>query len=290
MGEKASKGSQIAINSLAGINLRAGRNQLKSGECDRIFGLYPSQTGLLSKMPGKTTWRVFEDTDLNPLPVYNVCQAFGIGIIVQAGDTVGIYTLDELRNRVSGYDITPIPVPGENDNTAILGHTTVAVDGGPLSTTGGSGYMTRTVNTMLTDSGNVVSSFAGNSFVLPLGTYRINARVTFAASVLLNTGSRAGLWSVTSGAFKTFPDTGLEILSTSGRYIGTTGTVGHSNRTIHIMGRFSVGSDSEVFQIRQAGVQSVGTWSSATNALGEESVELAGQDQVYAIVKIDRET
>lgn len=290
MPEIASKGPELKVPTLQGIDLRSARNQLTTGRCDRIFGLHPKQTGLQARMPGKTLWRVFEDEDENPEEVLQVAQVLDDtgNIIVQAGDTIGLYTLDELRNRTITPDLTPIPVPGETDNVAILAHIMPSgTNGGALGSSTNYFY-TRIINTILTDEGGMIVQLSGNSFVLANGTYRIDAVLVSGRQDISGFKCAAGLWSVSAGNFKTNISSTTEILGVSGSAIGFSGSSQgvFTIESTNIRGRFQVTQDVEVFQIRQAGL---GGWVTSTAAQGVGS-SVFGKPGCFATITIERET
>lgn len=284
--EKPSKGSEIKITTLKGINLRSGRNRLSAGECDRIYGLYPSQTGLLGKMPGKTTWRVFEQDEV-PSEVLQVGQIFdGTGnIVIQAGDTIGLYSLDELLNRQASFSLSPSSSSGANPPAAIIAHTESAgTNGGSIGATDNVFY-TRTLNTLMSNGGSIVTSLSGNSFTLGIGTYRIKASMAF-GKPLNTTHCRMGLWSVSQSVFKLHSDSANEIFGVTGAK--QTAIRAGSNDFVTIMGRFTIEASSETFQIRQAYDVSSAFGSSQSYAQGYAS-DIDGKDEVFTLIKITKE-
>ena len=131
MAEQATKGPQISVTALRGINLRASRNTLSSGESDRCFGLFPKQTGQLSRMPGKTPWRVFDGRAVTGCEQ----QTFNSTVIIQNGDAINVETIDSLRNRQTATpSFTPTYAEEENYGIAVILHReATTVNGGDAS-------------------------------------------------------------------------------------------------------------------------------------------------------------
>lgn len=125
----------VRATRLQGINLRSGRHALEAGEFDRLQGLYPFQTGLQRRISGKRIYRYLAGQSITALK-----QTFdGSGnIIVQAGATIQLYTLDEFLNRSTTPVITQSQTEEENFGMAIILH-----DDSNLVTGGSSqGYLT----------------------------------------------------------------------------------------------------------------------------------------------------
>jgi hypothetical protein len=267
-----SKGPEISVKALRGINLRKSPSQLDEGECDRNFGLYPSKTGLLSRMPGKQLMRVFED-GTTPREVLNAKQAFGTGIIIQNGDALSIFTLDELRNRVQSYSLAP----SEDEALAILGAYGSA-NGGALGALGNTFYALTTPR-LISDADSVVVSVVNGVFRLPLGTYRIDAKVSFGQGIA--TAAKAGLYNVTNAAFQTHLGGTAEIIGTAGRGVSSMAL----NQLIWIKGRFEVSEASEAFAIHmaQSGTPSI------DSSLGYSAAAVTGHTNFFQLIKIYRE-
>jgi len=277
MPERASQGSEIKVNALRGINLRKAKSQLEAGECDRIFGLYPSATGALSRIPGKSLMRVFEDGTV-PRQVLQVAQLFdGTGnVYIQNGDSVGVYSLDELLNRVPAYDLTPNPVPAYG----LLGSLF------PFGTEGETGAIQNVFsrypcNTLFSNEDSVIYNLnSDGSFSLALGTYRIYARIGIvspASNVTVMT--RAGLYSQSFSAFKTYYGTTNEILGVSS--VMGKQTVTGAMSYITLMGRFQVTAGVETLSIMLA--------NSLSGDLYGTPSSISSQDEIYMQIQIGKE-
>lgn len=293
MPQQPQVGPEISVNGLRGVNLRRERSQLESGECDRIFGLWPQHTGSLSRIPGKQLWRNFEDAEGEPYEVLSLCEAF-LGqsyVVVQFGDNIGLYTVDELRNRVEPYSLTPTPASGVGDYALLLHSESNGTVGGALGSTDNNFYK-RTLNTLATDENGVLSGLSNSTFTLPLGTYQIDAVIGFGQNPSNANGPqcRAGLYSVTNGAFKTQIDTGFEIISTSGVVAAMNTANLQGTYFVYLMGRFQVVSATETFAIYQAvnNLPTV-TLSNQTSAQGWPASRITSKNEIYATINLVRE-
>lgn len=282
-------GPEISITELKGINLRVAKSQLGSGENDRMFGLYPRYTGSLNRIPGKQLLRVFEDGD-DPREVLQVAQAF-MGqsyAVIQNGDAIGLYTADELFNRSTPYSLTPTPPVSTLGSYALLQHQESAGTAGGALGALDNAFYPRRINALCTDADGIIQAVSGNSFTLGIGTYRIKAAAAFGQSATTTAGSqcRAGLFSVTNNAFKTYAGSVLEIISTSGRsgdFINRP-----FNSWVFLKGRFQVTLPSEVLAIYQANEVAGGTISGETGAQGW-AASVGSKTEVYCLIQITKE-
>jgi hypothetical protein len=277
MPTQPSKGPEIKIPKLGGIDLRSGRNALESGRCDRIFGLYPEKTGSLSRMPGKQLWRVFED-GTTARPVYQCYQAFdGTGnVIIQNGDAISVYTLDELRNRSRTFSLTPTEGTGQ----ALLGYYN-STNGGGIGASTNTFYAAPVLVVADSSEDAVILSCNASLFRLGLGTYRIDGFVTLG---LVQSGmARAGLYNVTNGAFQTHIGSSAEILGLSVR--AALPVNGPGNQLIPIKGRFQVTQASETFAIYLA----TSPAPSPVYAAGAAASGVTGALNFYNLIRIYRE-
>lgn len=308
MADQPSKGPAIKVPTLKGIDLRASKSNLDSGESDRIFGLRINQDGSLSSMPGKRLLIVQDDnsTPNTPVgvPILGTAQLFnGTGSIVMqmgaspnnpsAGGSLAIYTLDELFNRVTGTNLVPTASDlEENMPYALLGHLqNNGVAGGSLSGAGADNvFAKRTITTELVDSSGFVT-LSSNEFTVPTGVYRIRAKIGFSYAGTLAVFCKAGLYSVTGSAFKTDVGTSNEIIGTAGVYQDLSGN--RMNGWVELLGRFEVTAGTEAFAIYQAGtVNGVGgaTWYNNASGLGSPSSGVTSKSEVYCLIELIQET
>ncbi len=287
----ASKGPQIAIRALKGINLRVAKSQLNPGESDRLQGCWPQTTGAKSRIPGKVLWHVFE-SGTTPEAVYQVAQAFmgqQANMIVQHGDSISLDSLDYYLNRVSSYTLTPTSTAA----TAILGNVKASgTDGGALGATDNTFYPSTLA--ILSDSNSVVLSCINNVFQLPQGTYQIKALVSFYCnSASVASYCRAGLYNVSNGRFQTQLGGSVEIISTAGRLAAGSSVAnpinGRQNGVCYLYGRFQVTAVSETFSIQQAVAANTASQGLGSPAQGQSPSNITTEPDVYHLVKISRE-
>lgn len=267
MAEVERKGTQVKINSLQGLDLRSARHNLPQGTFDRLEGLYPAQTGLQQRIPGKLLMRLFPGQ-----AVRSIEQTFdGAGsFIFQIGDTLQTFTLDELFNRAATPSVTQVVTGEESYGVAYILHNEAStVNGGSLQ-----GYISGTDSASAADSffgrrltsmpvnqtvgllqtvktfnaatgGAGVASVPGN-FILEAGTYYISAWMSYRC--VIATGDV--VWGLYNGVdFQTYDGTSTPILATiSPRPSGS--AVPLSNVISCIEASFSFTGADRTFQIR----------------------------------------
>jgi hypothetical protein len=298
MAELVSKGPELKVTALRGLNLRKAKSQLEAGEFDRYFGAYPAKTGSASRMPGKELWHVFE-SGTTAEAVYQVCQAFmgqNANMIVQHGSSISLDSLDYYRNRVSSYSLTPTSTAAE----AILGNSQVAgTYGGAVSSTGVENTFNPATLTIQSDSSGVILSCVNNVFQLGIGTYRIRAQVSFGSTPsATETYCRCGLYNVSNSQFQTNKGASTEIISTSGlaakSNTGAAPASGLANNRMFLYGRFEVTAASESFSIRMAIASTpagiAGSVAAQGCAIGITSLLTTGsKPELYSTINIYRE-
>lgn len=282
--EKAEQSPQVKATRLKGVDLRSSRATLDNGSFDRVWGMYPRQTNLLSRIPGKFLLRILEGRD-----IFRMRQTFdGNGnIVVQNGDQIDLIPLDDFLNRSQTSNLTPASSVLEEDMSyALLLHVqTVGTDGGDLSSAGADNTFGKgTLNVEASDEDGIVS-LSSSQFTLSTGIYRMRATVLAGSNNNTATSTKCILWSATAGAPKTNANATGYIIGVGTRTAGTAVT----NLSMRMRGRFEVTAASEVFEIRMAGLSGV-TWYTNTNAQGAASgISSGSYDEVYKMIEILKE-
>lgn len=248
--ERDTKLPNVEATRLLGVNLRNGRHALDKGEGDRVFGLYPKQNGQLSRIPGKLIYRYLQGR-----AIYNFCQTFGGAgqIIVQNGDRVDVYTLDDFLNRHTTTSIVQV-IPNEEDfGRAII----IQSEGNTINGGSAQGYQTGsndttsasdtfygrrltsmpvnetvggllTVNTFTASTGGGTAASTAGTFALVAGNYDIEINAVY-TSVNVNNNIIWGLYDNTNAVFATHTGTTNPILGT---VHGTTNFIGSFVHTL----------------------------------------------------------
>lgn len=231
MAQQDSRYPEIKIPQLGGLNERVSPANLRPGEFDVLEGMYPAQTGLLRRIPGKTLLADLSGKILQIWPTYNVNG----DVLVQATTGVYVYTLDELLGRADA-DPSLVFTPNNEEETMSMA---IIVQREPNGTRGGSisgfsnGGGTETADTfyprrlthMLVNESSTVQSFTAatipittaasfGTFTLATGSYRISFQGYFAPTIGTSSAIIAGLYNTTDGAFQTQSGTADPILST----------------------------------------------------------------------------
>lgn len=287
MAENDTRSPEIKVTRLGGINLRNGRHALEAGQCDRIHGLYPSQNGLLSRIPGKRCYRILPGRD-----ILGLAQTFdGSGnVIVQNGNRLDLYTLDEFLNRQPAYSLTPSPNVQESAmNYALLQHIqNNGDDGGNLGVADGVFYQS-TINNEASDANNIVS-IASNQFTIATdGVYRIRASVVAGVAGSFEGQVRVILYDATHSSAVVNVGSTNQVIGSTVLFVDN--SVPH-NVTAKLFGRFTV-TGSTAFEIRMAGdfVGSATVWSNTSTAQGNPATAIddGAYDEIYKIIEILKE-
>lgn len=269
---------QIRVTELHGLNERVSPSQLRPGEFSYLEGLYPSQSGLLSRVPGKELLATVPGNS----QILSFCQTFNRNgdVLVQTRSGILAYTLDELYGRQTVPNLTPGTTPGTNVeeegmSMAILyqeeangvagGSLDGWISGSPNTALINTFYGRRLTKNPVNQSSTIVSFTASTGgsgavstagqFVLAPGTYRIKGELLFGSVGANNTQVEVGLYNVTNGGFQLDDGTGSTTAqpikaSASAFSNGVTGFNANFGATLR--GRFIVSSSSNTFEIRQA--------------------------------------
>lgn len=277
MAERETTGpQQIQINALGGIDERISPANLRLGTFDRLEGLYPAKSGLMERIPGKTTLATLAG---NPaiLAIHQCNDAAG-NILIQTATDVQVFTLDELLGRTPAANtLVPVPPTPPVSNTeeeefmsqAILIHRAASGDGG-----GAVSYATwgkRTITDIVTQvnpdgtAASFVTSLASDVFTLSAGTYRVNIRCCQSTTNASNFGIR--LQNTTAGA-NAFASYGL--LQAAGQKPVTSGT---SNFWVELDGWFKITAGAN-FEIQEFSNSNLNTRGTAASVDGIENIYL----------------
>lgn len=305
---------QIRVTELRGLNERVSPSGLKPGEFSWLEGLYPSQTGLLSRVPGKT---LLATAAGNPA-IRSFCQTFNTNgdIVVQTQSGILAYTLDELFNRQTVPNLTPGTTPSSNDNEeamsiaimyqeesngAVGGSISGVISGTDSASNTTTAYGRRLTTNPVNQSSTLVSFTASTNagsgqpstagqWVLNPGTYRIRGWFTFSSSSSSSTGVQVELYNFTNSATQ-LDDGSAPIVGMA--WNDTTGTT--ANLTAYLNGRFTVTGSNNTFNINQfgtpAGAGSIRGLSFCGRPSGVTAtlVNAAAAKQRYATVEILKE-
>lgn len=308
MADKSTSPPEIKILQPKNLNLRVGRNGLPSGYVDRCQGLWPKQSGIQQRLPGKTLFRLVEGE------VRQLKQTFtqGSPILAQIGNTLQYFTLDELRNRVTTSDLVA-SVGNEEDQVGIAVMVQIesntqsggSADGflsGVSAATANTFYGARltdiltnetvnallTVNTFTASTGGAGVVSTPGTFTLVPGTYRIDCWALYAGDSGGNPSVAMGLWNDTDSVFEVYSGTAEPILASPQQS-------NQENRTVRLMGAFTVSGGNKVFQINQActaagnHAQSL-NFSGRTTNIVAANVNGAAARNVYKFIKLYRMT
>lgn len=251
----------------ANLNLQEGRPI----EWSALEGLYPSQNGLLSRIPGKNLLAVIPSNSaiLQITPTYN---HFG-DILIQTNMGRFAYTLDQLLGRETVPNLDAINVEEEAMGLALMFHEEANgvsggsiggwVSGGPDNASSPQQFYPRRLTVNQTNQSSTLSGFSastggaggpssGGTFTVVPGNYRIEAEFLFGVP---NTPMEAtvGLWNTAgSGAFQL--DDGSGIGASAEPIISTAlnSSSSSANFSVKLMGRFVVAGSPSTFQIMQA--------------------------------------
>lgn len=303
---------QIRVTQLGGVNERVTPSNLKPGEFSVQEGLYPSQVGLLSRVPGKTLLATVPGN----MGVLSGCQTFNRNgdIVVQTESGILAYTLDELFNRQTIPNLTPGTTPGNPDNEenmslAIMyqeennGAAGGSIDGflsGTSTAIVTTAYGRRLTLNPVNQSSTLVSfaastggsgavSVAGQ-WVLSPGTYRIRGWFVFNTNGT-STGVQVALYNFTNSAVQT-DDGSSPIVGMA--FEDSTGTT--ANITVYLNGRFTVATSNNTFQINQYGLPASSSGIRNLNFCGRPTgssqtlINGAAAKQRYATIEILKES
>lgn len=287
--ENDAKTPEIKVTRLQGLNLRAGRHSLGSGEADRVFGLYPASNNLMQRIPGKRLYRI-----LIGKKILGLRQTYdGSGnVIVQTDQDLQIISLDEFLNRADTFSLTPTGGTAEEamSYALYLHEQNNGVDGGSLSGAGADNVFSKaTINVEATDTAGIGSLASSEISLAAAGIYRIRAYVTFGAVVGASVDCRAYLYNVTDAAVVTDLNSSAEIVA-HGHTQLISGASIPQNTTLMLSGRFQI-TGSKAFAIYMAGKASSGTWYNAANSQGaaSSSITSGSHPEVYKLIEILKE-
>ena len=203
MAEKETQQRGIIIPGFAGLNERAAISNIPEGFFDKLDGLYPSRTGLLERLPGKTFLRQIG----NPIIAIHQCFDTADNIIIQTENDVQVFTLDEILNRVPASSLNALERKEEENMSYAL-----ITDQRLSGTSAGSGptingYNQRTLQTFnsvgVAPNGSpdvFVTNTGSNTFQLNSGTYRFRIQSCFAnTNTAINCGFKFYLRNITAG-------------------------------------------------------------------------------------------
>lgn len=306
--EHDSKTKEIRHKGLLGLNERLSPDNSESS-FDVCRGLYPSQQGLLSRLPGSRILLMVGD-GTERIFGFRAAEDGTGNIFVQTDVALYSITLDELRRGITPAEVAPdiIPTPITDEDAMsmaiIVQKEANTQDGGSIDgfLSGTSTALTdtmygRRLTHMLINQSSTVVTFTASTggsgavsmdgtFELSPGTYRITAHLTYCPDNSASpAGVCAGLYNVTDSAFETY-DGSVPILAT----VGAGASTDSSNYVLVIDAGFTVSTSNKTFQISQKArdqayarnLKACGKKDSMTGA----NVNAAAATQTFAIIKI----
>lgn len=108
--EQSVESGDVSIRKLAGLNQRVSPLDLAPNEFSILRGYYPSQEGLLSRLPGKEFLFQLDGTILSIHPTYNSEGH----VLIQTTENLYLTTVDEIQGRqdFTNLNTNPNPDPG----------------------------------------------------------------------------------------------------------------------------------------------------------------------------------
>lgn len=108
--EQPTESGDVSIRNLGGLNQRASPLDLPLNEFSVLEGYYPSQAGLLSRLPGKEKLFQLEGRVLSIHPTYNSSGH----VLIQTDEHLYLTTVDEIQGRTitTDLEVNPNPDPG----------------------------------------------------------------------------------------------------------------------------------------------------------------------------------
>lgn len=261
---------EIKAQTLGGMNQRVSPLNLRAGEFDQVWGMFPNQVGLLQRLPGRTLLQTL------PVPAGKILKIHGTGnatndVLVDTTRGLYVYTLDQFLNRATTPNLVYVPTVDEEAMSEALifqiesgtgsGGTIQGYISGTDSASTADTFYGRRLTTMLTNESSTVSAFTASTggagapstagtFTLVPGTYRIDATLLFAGNAATTPGFTAGLYNVTSAAFEVYTGGTTPIVSTS-QAITVSGASAPGNFIVRIKGNFVVSSTNKTYAIYQ---------------------------------------
>lgn len=264
----------IRVAQVGGLNERVSPSNLRPGEFLHLEGLYPSQVGLLSRIPGKEPLAIVPGNT----NILQITQTFNINgdILIHTDSGRFAYTLDELLGRATGYNLTPGTTPSGNveeegmSQAIMLQMEGISVGGGSAqgylaptdsSSAANTFYGRRLTSNPVNESSTLVSFAASTGgtggagstpgqFVLSPATYRITAWFTFFGLAANGISATVALYNNTTSSYQLNTDGVTPIIGTAA--FGPTTSSGQNNFLVNLKGRFTVTGSNSTFQINHA--------------------------------------
>lgn len=303
MAEKDTRSDEIKVSMVGGLDERTSKDNQGPSSFDKWEGVFPAQTGLAQRLPGKTLL-----TTIDGEAIRRIFQPFdGADTVLVTTDTkLYQFTLDEIMDRV--FDTTIVPFTINEEETmayALLAQIEAnGTDGGSLKgfSSGSPDEVTQTfyrrkLTHKLTDADNFVTFAASTgsattgyqtagTFALATGTYRITAWLTY-SNTATSGGLAAGLYNETDAAFEVHNGGTEPLMGCMARGDSTN----NNNLRIVIEGEFVVSGGSKTFTIKhEASSQAIAR---ALTACGfdeecttNSNVNGAKSRQTFALIKL----
>lgn len=108
--EQSTESGDVSIRNLGGLNERISPLDLPPNEFSVLEGYYPSQQGLLSRLPGKEKLFQLVGRVMSIHPTYNSSGH----VLIQTDENLYLTTIDEIQGRTISTSLTlnPDPDPG----------------------------------------------------------------------------------------------------------------------------------------------------------------------------------
>lgn len=287
----------IQARQLGGMDQRSSPANLQLGSFSWLEGMYPDQSGLLERIPGKTLLVTATGAVRQIHPTYNSTQ----DVLVQTTTGRYVYTLNELLGRVVSPSLVFPPINEEETMSyaIIVQKEANQVNGGSIR-----GFISGTdsgtvANTMygrrltdkVVDDNSIVTTFtastggsnttstAGTFALAGTHTYRITVHCMFADT----TSAGWGLFNVTDSVFQSHAGTSIPMVGSPA------GSAGTSNVLSVLEGEFTI-TGTKTFQISQECVTPASgnalTFGGQGYSGNSANVNGAAMPNIFTIIKI----
>lgn len=268
------------VVALGGINQRASPSRLGANDFELAIGVTPLQLGVLERVTGKQLIRQFGSAILQ---IHQTFDGQNHIIIQTYADGVQFYTLDELLDRASTTNLTPVTILEEDTmpRALIVDKKAAGAAASALTTSYAARDLTD-IDYQLNADGTAASFITGfngtggtaaKQFALAAGTYRFDIRASAGVTTALAKNYQAVLFNVTTGlpAFNGLP------LQAAASQRGL--ALANSVVWMQMKGQLTIAAPN-TFEVRQK-------VSDATNVFQGLSVN-QGENEVYAFVEITK--
>lgn len=243
--ELSDAGTTIQIRQLGGLNERVSPVDLELNQFSILQGLYPSQVGLLSRIPGKSLLFQLDGKVLTIHPTYN-SQGH---VIIQTDENYYLTTIDEIQNRVYVSNLTSTAITEEENMSLgiIVGYKAAGVNGDVEA----AAFAARPLTAIITNDGSFITAIGAINFQLAAGTYRFELMCTHSGNIgvrflsrLFNSTGSANL--LTGNFIESTPGISATLASNTWSFLKGGPVVLAAPTTIEVQSRVSVAAAANV--------------------------------------------